>query len=237
MKRSDFCAQLDRMVAAMRDDADFLERTADRMEALDEARIPAYKCSGPITDRVHCAWCDGEGRCGGIAGADADVSVWDAALSRITGVGQKLCEDCPPVDYPTDETRCVPCPRRVADETIDKALRDLRDFVEHGKHPGEVITVTLADATSLVEYIGDGNDALAACQAQAAGRIRELTEALQGFVRWANAKCPCENEQPNPCPLCGASIFEGCKAADQTLPRELLEAARAALSKARGLQP
>lgn len=72
--------------------------------------------------------------------------------------------------------------------------------------------------------------ALAAQQAQSDERIRELTEALQGFVRWANAKCPCENEQPNPCPLCGASIFEGCKAADQTLPRDLLAAARAALA-------
>ncbi len=23
-----------------------------------------------------------------------------------------MCEDCPPVGYPTDETRCTPCPRR-----------------------------------------------------------------------------------------------------------------------------
>jgi hypothetical protein len=23
-----------------------------------------------------------------------------------------LCEDCPPVGYPTDDTRCEPCPRR-----------------------------------------------------------------------------------------------------------------------------
>lgn len=126
----------------------------------------------------HCAWCDGEGRCGGIA----------------VGCTGRLCEDCPPVDYPTDETRCAPCPRRVADETIDKALRDLRDFVEHGKHPGEVITVTLADATSLVEYIGDGNDALAACQAQAAALIRTLTDALVKAVDciriWHNADVP-----------------------------------------------
>lgn len=26
--------------------------------------------------------------------------------------GDELCEDCPPVDYPTDKTRCDPCPRR-----------------------------------------------------------------------------------------------------------------------------
>lgn len=23
-----------------------------------------------------------------------------------------LCDDCPPADYPTDKTRCLPCPRR-----------------------------------------------------------------------------------------------------------------------------
>jgi hypothetical protein len=29
------------------------------------------------------------------------------------GAGEALCEDCPPVGYPTDETRCAPCPRRI----------------------------------------------------------------------------------------------------------------------------
>src|SRR5690606_27401303 len=28
-----------------------------------------------------------------------------------------LCADCPPPDYPTDETRCAPCPRRSVVET------------------------------------------------------------------------------------------------------------------------
>ena len=27
---------------------------------------------------------------------------------------EALCEDCPPPDYPTDKTRCAPCPRRPA---------------------------------------------------------------------------------------------------------------------------
>lgn len=27
-----------------------------------------------------------------------------------------LCSDCPPVGYPTDETRCAPCPRRTSDD-------------------------------------------------------------------------------------------------------------------------
>lgn len=26
-----------------------------------------------------------------------------------------LCSDCPPVGYPTDKTRCLPCPRRCTD--------------------------------------------------------------------------------------------------------------------------
>jgi hypothetical protein len=34
-------------------------------------------------------------------------------------MSESLCEDCPPVGYPTDETRCTPCPRRFA-------LTDLR---------------------------------------------------------------------------------------------------------------
>lgn len=27
---------------------------------------------------------------------------------------EELCDDCPPVGYPTDKTRCLPCPRRAA---------------------------------------------------------------------------------------------------------------------------
>lgn len=30
---------------------------------------------------------------------------------------EKLCEDCPPADYPTDKTRCESCPRRRIDRT------------------------------------------------------------------------------------------------------------------------
>lgn len=26
---------------------------------------------------------------------------------------ERLCEDCPPVGYPTERTRCAPCPRRL----------------------------------------------------------------------------------------------------------------------------
>jgi len=36
-----------------------------------------------------------------------------------------LCEDCPPVGYPTDETRCTPCPR-----SADKATQPLPDHLK-----------------------------------------------------------------------------------------------------------
>lgn len=30
----------------------------------------------------------------------------------IAAMDPTLCDDCPPVGYPTDKTRCLPCPRR-----------------------------------------------------------------------------------------------------------------------------
>lgn len=59
--------------------------------------------------------------------------------------------------------------------------------------------------------------------------MTEAERVVFDLLRWAEAKCPCENETPDPCPLCGASVdgLEGCKAADMTLPASLLHAARA----------
>lgn len=58
--------------------------------------------------------------------------------------------------------------------------------------------------------------------------VTETEKVVLALLRWADAKCPCENEQPDPCPLCGASVenLDGCKAADNTLPPSLLLAAR-----------
>lgn len=33
-------------------------------------------------------------------------------LNPVSSPSADLCEGCPPVGYPTDETRCTPCPRR-----------------------------------------------------------------------------------------------------------------------------
>lgn len=48
--------------------------------------------------------------------------------------------------------------------------------------------------------------------------VEALTYAVQqldAVEKWAREKCPCEDEQPNPCPLCGARVEDpngACKA-------------------------
>lgn len=48
----------------------------------------------------------------------------------------KLCEDCPPSDYPTNKTRCNPCPRRddfpSSEAILDKAKTEGRDTYRLG---------------------------------------------------------------------------------------------------------
>ena len=36
----------------------------------------------------------------------------DEAAAMIRALGGALCDDCPPMGYPTDKTRCLSCPRR-----------------------------------------------------------------------------------------------------------------------------
>lgn len=49
----------------------------------------------------------------------------------------ELCDDCPPVSYPTDKTRCLPCPRRehaLRQHMIDEGVseRSIEDLVGEG---------------------------------------------------------------------------------------------------------
>lgn len=72
---------------------------------------------------------------------------------------------------------------------------------------------------------------LASTHTRAMEALREAREAdnlLADVLRWAEARCPCHNETPNPCPLCGASVenLEPCKSAENTLPRDLLDRLR-----------
>lgn len=43
----------------------------------------------------------------------------DATRTSSDKGASTLCEDCPPVGYPTAETRCAPCPRRLNPSPVD----------------------------------------------------------------------------------------------------------------------
>lgn len=81
--------------------------------------------------------------------SQGNINVWDAALNRITGADQKNSAD-----------------------TLDKLLRDLGDFVAHGVHPGEIETITLADADALMAHL----KLCADLHVRSLARIRELVE-------------------------------------------------------------
>lgn len=51
-----------------------------------------------------------------------------------------------------------------------------------------------------------------------------MNNLIGDILKWAESRCPCENDEPNPCSLCGASVenLEACKSAENTLPRDLL---------------
>jgi uncharacterized protein (DUF1778 family) len=61
--------------------------------------------------------------------------------------------------------------------------------------------------------------------------LAEADEVNRALLDWAEARCPCHDEKPDPCPLCGASAKPGgghCMSAENTLPRHLLEMLRSA---------
>jgi hypothetical protein len=50
----------------------------------------------------------------------------------------------------------------------------------------------------------------------------DAIEALDDVHSWAEQRCPCANEQPDPCPLCGEPVDGGaCRAVDKTFPFDL----------------
>lgn len=62
---------------------------------------------------------------------------------------------------------------------------------------------------------------------------KALRSTLLAIKTWADQRCPCTNEQPNPCPLCGADANKPgdvCLSAENTFPRDLLRQIRAALA-------
>lgn len=64
----------------------------------------------------------------------------------------------------------------------------------------------------------------------------DMYEVLQALLLWADSQCPCRDELPNPCPLCGARADapDACKSVEAIFPRVLLTTLQNSLSKARG---
>jgi hypothetical protein len=63
-----------------------------------------------------------------------------------------------------------------------------------------------------------------------------VTNALLMVLDWAERRCPCHDEKPDPCPLCGASAKLGgghCMSAENTLPKHILSELRAVRHLAR----
>ena len=46
-------------------------------------------------------------------------------MTDVSKTTTDLCSDCPPIGYPTDNTRCSECPRRVGKEAINYIERKL----------------------------------------------------------------------------------------------------------------
>lgn len=55
--------------------------------------------ASPLRGKNLACWCNLDQEC------HADT------LLDLANKNETLCEGCPPIGYPTDETRCAPCPR------------------------------------------------------------------------------------------------------------------------------
>ena len=65
--------------------------------------------------------------------------------------------------------------------------------------------------------------------------VAELIAVQRKVIAWAASRCPCQDEKPDPCPLCNASVAAGtCKAVEAIFPAPLLAELRAALSNIEG---
>lgn len=138
---------------------------------------------------------------------------------RCDVTGNPVGTDTQMVGYTCD---CQGC--RAADTLAAnvKELADAHDRVD-------VLNETIA---SYSQVISAKESALAEIRAE----NERLRKSVRATLTWAEQRCPCRNEEPNPCPLCGASVenLEACKSAENTLPRHILESLRAA-SRSLGL--
>lgn len=97
-----------------------------------------------------------------------------------------LCSDCPPIGYPTDKTRCAPCPRRKAEKPASVDLeRQYLDAVAraHGVNlDGSERRETRPDPAR--ELPGDGADAIRALEHAAAAATSDSDRVAIACELW-----------------------------------------------------
>ena len=99
-----------------------------------------------------------------------------------------------------------------------------------------IVALYAPSAPSVPSPVDQGSFAGAHTQPGAAdGVVSDLLAALERFLWWGQQQCPCHEDEPNPCPLCGASVenLEGCKAIEAKFPAAILGQAREAISRAK----
>lgn len=87
----------------------FYRTEANTVDYLD-ARTAIYSHVASMIDaeRVDCITIIDE-----LLGGPGDHLELYAVRGAIRALSNVVCEDCPPKGYPTDKTRCLPCPRRM----------------------------------------------------------------------------------------------------------------------------
>lgn len=88
--------------------------------------------------------------------ADDAVNIARAEIARLTTstpepvatTPETLCEDCPPVGYPTDKTRCTPCPRRATTQAPDAVERAARAICAKAFEMDEMVDPWWGDQAS-----------------------------------------------------------------------------------------
>lgn len=109
---------LDLRYAEIDDDKDAMEsRIKTVTDALEAPSTPAERCEVGITpnakEETKCEKCEGSGETGHTWHDGTQYSDRNPPCVVCGGTGiPVICEDCPPSDYPTEATRCAPCPRR-----------------------------------------------------------------------------------------------------------------------------
>jgi hypothetical protein len=91
------CRMIDRLCAALSAPAPAANHVAVVEEQLEDFKAVVRWMFNPVPEGAYLSWQEQPG----LAAPSAQPE---------TKAGE--CSDCPPLEYPTDETRCAPCPNR-----------------------------------------------------------------------------------------------------------------------------